>query len=83
MILNQADLCAVEHEPTSTHLEMEDEFRFRKGNYLGIVRHGENQYEFLVRDMRREGPTIHGSGVDLAHATAAVIQLMDALLPNR
>ena len=63
----------------SIHLGADDESRFCKGNYVGVVRRNENQYEFLVRDMRREGPTIYGSGVDFLHASTAVTQLMDAL----
>jgi hypothetical protein len=81
LIPSQIDSGTLEHEPTRVHSDAEDEFRFCKGNYLGIVRRCENQYEFLVRDIRREGPTIHGNGVDFANATAAVIQLMDALMP--
>lgn len=62
------------------HSNTEDEIRVCKGNYVGIVRPNDGQYEFLVRDIRREAPTIHGWGVDFAHATAAVTQLFDALM---
>ena len=73
MISDGAELDMQEHE------ERESEFRLCKGNYVGIVRHSDNQYEFLVRDIRKECPTIHGGGVDLAHAMVAVTQLLDAL----
>ena len=63
----------------SIHSGADDESRVCKGNYIGVVRRSESQYEFLVRDMRREGPTIYGSGVDFLHASNAVAQLMDAL----
>ena len=56
-----------------------NEFRVCKGNFVGIVRPCEGQYEFLVCDMRREDPAIHGSGVDFPHAVTAVTELLDAL----
>jgi hypothetical protein len=55
----------------------ENEFRVSKGDLVGIVRPRAGRYEFLVLDMRREEPTMHG--VDFPHATAAVTQLLDAL----
>lgn len=57
----------------------ENEFRVCKGNYVGIVRPDDGHYEFLVSDVRRESPTIHGYGVDFPHAVAAVTQLLNAL----
>jgi hypothetical protein len=33
----------------------------------------------LVRDTRRERPTIHGFGVDFPQAVVAVTELLDAL----
>jgi hypothetical protein len=79
MILNEVDSGTREQTRTSIHPGIEDESRVCRGNYVGIIRPNENQYEFLVRDMRKEGPTIHGSGVDFLHASTAVSQLMDAL----
>jgi hypothetical protein len=79
MIINEVDSDTQKQAFTDIHPGIDDESRVCKGNYLGIVRPGENQYEFLVRDMRREGPTIYGSGVDFLHASTAVAQLMDAL----
>jgi hypothetical protein len=78
MISNYIDL----QEPAATNSDSENdsEFRICKANYVGIVRPDEFQYEFLVRDLRRESPTIYGSGIDLAHATAAVTQLLDSLI---
>jgi len=61
------------------HSETRNGFRICKGNFIGIVEPHDGQYDFLVRDMRRESPTINGSGVDLVHATAAVKQLLEAL----
>jgi hypothetical protein len=78
MILKEVDSCMQEHAPTN--IPPDDEVRVCKGNYIGIVRPNENQYEFLVRDMRREGPTIYGSGVDFLNASIAVTQLLDALI---
>lgn len=78
MILNKVDSGTQEQALTNIHPGA-DESRVCKGNYVGIVRPNENQYEFLVRDMRREGPTIYGSGVDFLHASTAVTQLIDAL----
>jgi hypothetical protein len=79
MIVNAIDSDTRVQTLTNIHSRTEDESRVCKGNYIGVVRHGDNQYEFLVRDMRREGPTIYGSGVDFRHASNAVAQLMDAL----
>jgi hypothetical protein len=79
MIVNEVDSGTREQTLINFHLGTDDESRVCKGNYIGIVRPNENQYEFLVRDIRREDPTIHGSGVDFLHASTAVAQLMDAL----
>ena len=79
MILIEGDSGTHEQAVTNIHSGADDESRVCKGNYIGIVRPSENQYEFLVRDMRREGPTIYGSGVDFLHASTAVSQLIDAL----
>jgi hypothetical protein len=79
MIISEVDSGTQEQALTNIHPEIEDESRVCKGNYVGVVRRSENQYEFLVRDMRREGPTIYGSGVDFVHASNAVAQLIDAL----
>jgi hypothetical protein len=79
VILNKVDLVTQTQESKNLRAEPDDEFRVCKGNYIGVIRPTEKQYEFLVRDMLREEPTIHGSGVDLIHATAAVTQLLDAL----
>ena len=65
------------------HSETQDGVRVCKGNFVGIVQPHDGQYEFLVRDMRKESPTINGSGVDLAHATDAVTRLLEALVRER
>lgn len=57
----------------------ENEFKHYKGTFVGIVRPYDEQYEFLVRDMRRECPTIHGVRVDFPKAIVAVTKLLDAL----
>lgn len=57
-----------------------DEFRVCKGDFVGIVRPFGCQYEYFVQDMRRKEPLIHGCGVDFAHATLAITQLLDALM---
>jgi hypothetical protein len=80
MILIEVDSGTQEQGLTNIHPGTNDESWVCKGNYSAIVRPNENQYEFLVCDMRREEPTIHGSGVDLIHATAAITQLLDALI---
>jgi hypothetical protein len=76
MIRKKADSGTREYIYTGS----ESGFRVRRGSYIGVVRSLDGQYEFLVRDTRREGPTIHGSGVDFVHATAAVTELLDALM---
>jgi hypothetical protein len=43
-----------------------------------IEPHGE-RYSFTVRDLSRERPTIHGSGLSLEKTLAAVTELLDAL----
>jgi hypothetical protein len=79
MVINEIDSGTQEQTLTNRHSGTEDESRVCKGNYVGIVRPSENQYDFLVRDLRRESPTIFGSRVDFIHASAAVSELMDAL----
>jgi hypothetical protein len=59
--------------------ENENEFRVCNGNYVGIVRPDGGHYEFLVSDVRRESPAIHGYGVDFPLAVTAVTQLLNAL----
>ncbi|HVJ05965.1 MAG TPA: hypothetical protein VM578_09860 [Candidatus Saccharimonadales bacterium] len=78
MISTQADLMGQKHGAAKVH-SGSDDYEVRKGNYIGIVRESESQYEFLVRDMRREGPTIHGCGMDFRHAASAVRQILNAL----
>jgi hypothetical protein len=80
MILTEVDAGLLKQMTADIPSETEDELRFCKGNYVGVVRRSESQYEFVVRDMRREGPTIYGSRVDFNHATNAVTQLLDALM---
>jgi hypothetical protein len=80
MMLSQVDSGTQNREPTNIRSEAEYEFRVCKGNYIGIVRPNETHYEFLVRDTRREGPTIYGSGVDFSRATTAVTELLDGLV---
>jgi len=79
MILIEVDSGTLEQGLMNIHPGTNDESWVCKGNYIAIVRPNENQYEFLVRDMRRESPTIYGSGVDFLHASNAVAKLMDAL----
>lgn len=57
----------------------ENKLRVCKGSYVGIVRPYDGQYEFLVSDVRRESPAMHGYGVDFPRAVAAVTQLLNAL----
>jgi hypothetical protein len=49
MILIEVDSGTQEQ---SIHSGADDESRVCKGNYVGVVRHSENQCEFLVRDIR-------------------------------
>ena len=79
MIVNDVDSGTQEQALTGIHSGTDDESLVCRGNYVGIVRPNETRYEFLVRDMRREDPTIYGSGVDFLQASTAVTQLMDAL----
>jgi hypothetical protein len=57
-----------------------DEYRVCKGNFVGIVRPYGSQYEYFLQDMRRDKLLIHGCGVDFAHATIAITELLDALM---
>jgi hypothetical protein len=59
--------------------ETHHEFRVHKGEFVGLVESCGAQYHFLVRDLRRESPTIHGTGVDFSSAVNAVTQLLNAL----
>ncbi len=74
MILTQENGAAA-RQPRSA----EQQFRVAKGDFVGVVEGDENRYKFLVRDRRREHPTIYGCGVDFSEAVTAVTQLMDAL----
>lgn len=65
---------------TSVQEEIRSEFRVCKGHFVAVARPQDGHYEFLIRDLRREGPTIYGSGVDLTSATAAVTRLLNALI---
>ena len=78
-MLLKADSGVQKYGLAKFHLGTEDEFRMRRGNFVGIIQAREERYEFSVRDMRREQPTIHGTGVDFSHAVGFVTQLLDAL----
>ena len=75
----RTDSVAQNHGAPNFHSEVENEFQLSQGDFVGIVQARENKYEFAVRDMRRECPTIHGYGVDFPHAVTFVRQLLDAL----
>ncbi len=79
MISTQGDLMVQKHGAAKVHTGSDSDFQMCKGNYVGIVRENESQYEFLVRDIRREGPTIHGCGIDFPHAANAMTQILNAL----
>lgn len=71
------DRARLERAP-STRVD-EHEFRIHRGEFVGVVEpHGEH-YWFLVRDLRRERPTIHGFGVDFPRAVNEVSHLLDVL----
>ncbi len=55
------------------------EFRIQRGEFVGEVEPHGDHYWFLVRDLRRERPTIHGFGVDFPRAVNAVSHLLDLL----
>ncbi len=57
-------------------------FEIHKGQFVGIVEPQGNHYSFLVRDLRRERPTIYGYGVSDQNAITAVTQLLNALAGN-
>ena len=59
--------------------ENHHEFRVHKGEFVGLVESCGARYRFLVRDLRRERPTIQGTGVDFASAVNTVTQLLNAL----
>jgi hypothetical protein len=66
-------------EQASARLGTRESFQIRKGQFVGIVEPQGDHYSFLVRDLRRERPTIYGYGVSDRNAIAAVTQLLDAL----
>jgi hypothetical protein len=72
----------IEFQP-SAHVSAQsgtrESFQIRKGQFVGIVEPQGDHYSFLVRDLRRERPTIYGYGVSDRNAIAAVTQLLDAL----
>jgi hypothetical protein len=77
MVLNKST-SARQHESAVSH-ENHHEFRLHKGEFVGLVESSGAQYRFLVRDLRRESPTIQGTGVDFRSAVNAVRQLLNAL----
>jgi hypothetical protein len=79
MISTQSELTVQKHGAAKVHTGRESDYQMCKGNYVGTVRENESQYEFLVRDMRREGPTIHGCGIDFSHAASMMTQILNAL----
>jgi len=74
---------AEESYPSEASPDAIDEFSWRKGDFVGVVKPNKNRYEFYVRDLRREGPTIQGFGVDYSHAVNTVTQLLEALAKGR
>lgn len=79
MIPSKVDAVTQIHGLATIHSGTYGTFRISRGNFVGIVQPQESRYDFLVRDMRREQPTIHGCGVDFSHAVTAVTQLLYAL----
>lgn len=47
--------------------------------FLATIEPQGGRYAFTVRDLSRERPTIHGSGLSLEKTLAAVTELLDAL----
>ncbi len=56
-----------------------NEYRVYMGKLEGVVRPHEDRYWFFVRDTARDGPIIHGFGVDFQKAVAVVERLVDVL----
>lgn len=83
MSLAQVDAHKAEHAPHIRHPRTAHEYRVEKGDFVAVVQPYDREYSFFVRDLRREGPTIHGYGVDFPHAVIAVTQLLDALTGER
>jgi hypothetical protein len=83
MIPLKVESVARESCPADLRSEMVDEFALRKGDFVAVVQPNGSRYEFFVRDLRREGPTIQGFGVDFSNAVSAVTQLLDALTRDR
>jgi hypothetical protein len=52
---------------------------FCREPFLATIEPQQGAYSFRVRDLSRERPTIHGSGLSLEKALAAVAQLLEAL----
>jgi hypothetical protein len=79
MILTEVEPVAQENRRAEKRQKVEDDFCVCKGGFVGLVQRHDSQYEFVLRDLRRERPTIYGFGVDFPHAVTAVTQLLDAL----
>ena len=71
MMLGEVNTVTQRYGPTNIYSGTEDEFRVCKGNFVGIVRPHDGQYEFRVRDMRREGHTVYGYG--LTYSTRSLL----------
>jgi hypothetical protein len=69
--------------PAEVQPWMVDEFSLRKGDFVAVIKPSKSQYEFFMRDLRREEPTIQGFGVDFSNAVSTVTQLLDALTKER
>lgn len=79
MIFNRDDARMPGNTAPLIHTGIDEDYRLFKGDYIGIVRARESQYEFLVRDTRGEGPTIHGGGADFPHVASKVTEILNAL----
>lgn len=75
----RVDSVIEEYSDVEMHPGVNDEYHVVRGDFVAVVQPHEDRYSFLVRDTRRERPTIHGFGVDFPQAVVAVTELLDAL----
>ncbi len=79
MISTESNLMVEKRGPEKVRTGSGGDYQMCRGNYIGTVRENQSQYEFHVRDLRREGPTIHGCGNDFRNAASTMTQILNAL----
>ncbi len=66
-------------ETMDNGIEVAYDFSFSREDFVAVLQPHGNAYKYSVRDLRGEGPTIHGIGADFPQALSNVTRLLDAL----